>query len=156
MTDDQKGLARMSDDQYVAEMLAHYRSGDALQAMPFTRDLMTLEELEGWVASRQEAGIKIDIETCEIARRYTCDFDVYGLQTAKGELPEELQVAGKNYFVRSPESRGWVHEHDLPKASISAMYERIDREVYARAHPEDVLFLKYTRAAIDDNEPPPF
>jgi hypothetical protein len=42
---------------WAKEMVAHYRSGDQLQGMPWTRDMMTLEEFERWVATREEAGI---------------------------------------------------------------------------------------------------
>ncbi len=39
---------------------------EEMQMMPWTRDLMTSEEMRQWVASREEAGLKIDIETCEL------------------------------------------------------------------------------------------
>src|SRR3974390_1464594 len=101
---------------------------DEMKRMPWTRDLMTLEEFQLGVGSREEAGLKIDIETCELGRWYAWDLDPYGIREALGDLPEECKQTGTNRFVRSPESRGWVHEGDLPAASASAMYERIYRE----------------------------
>jgi hypothetical protein len=67
------------------------------------------------------------------------DADPYG---ARPDLPEEMKQVGTNRFVRSPESRGWVWEGDLPHASGHAMYERIHREARRigadAGHAEDV------------------
>lgn len=89
---------------------------------------MTLDEFEQWVASRKEAGLAIDIGTCELGCWHAYDCDPYGLRTAKGELPEEMQQIGTNRFVRSADSNGWVHESDLSVEKGSAMYDRIRRE----------------------------
>jgi hypothetical protein len=43
-------------------------------------------------------------------------------------LNEEMRQVGTNRFVRSAESRGWVHEGDLPLEKGRAMYDRIKRE----------------------------
>jgi hypothetical protein len=77
------------------------------------------------VASREEAGRAIDPETCEFRCWYALDVDPYG---ADPDVPEEWQTIGKNCFVRSPWSRGWVHDYDLPDATRRALYERLDRE----------------------------
>jgi hypothetical protein len=137
MTDDHRDpkphVVRLSDDLIekcfanAADVAAHY-GGDDLHAMPWSRHLMTFEEFEQWVASRKEAGSAIDIETCELGRWAAYDCDPYGLLMAKGELPEEMQQIGTNRFVRSPESRGWVSEDDLPVAKGIAMFDRIHRE----------------------------
>ena len=37
---------------------------DEISRMPSTCGLMPLEEFQRWVASREEAGSKVDIETC--------------------------------------------------------------------------------------------
>ena len=100
-------------------------NGDRTTALPWTRDQLTPEEFRLWVASREEAGREIDIETCELGSWYTLDFDPYG---ADPDLPEEWQQIGKNCFVRSPWSRGWVRGRDLPDATRRALYERLDRE----------------------------
>ena len=61
-------------------------NGDRTTALPWTRDQLTPEEFRLWVASREEAGREIDIETCELGSWYTLDFDPYG---ADPDLPEE-------------------------------------------------------------------
>jgi hypothetical protein len=99
--------------------------GDKITALPWTRDQLTPQEYRQWVASRKEAGREIDIETCEVDAWYAIDFDPYG---ADPDLPIEYQIIGKNRFVRSPRSRGWVHEDNLPDATRRALYERCDRE----------------------------
>ena len=93
-----------------------------LNGMPWTLDLMTEAELRAWLASRKAAGAAIDIETCELARWHACDADPYGVNP---NVPEEMYQIGANRFVRSPDSRGWVWEGDLPPACIKAMYARI-------------------------------
>jgi len=98
---------------------------DEISRLPWTRDLMTDDEFQHWVSTRKEAGRAIDIETCELGRWAAYDADPYGAQP---DLPEEMKQVGTNRFVRSPESRGWVWEGDLPSASVQAMYERIHRE----------------------------
>jgi hypothetical protein len=44
-----------------------------------------------------------------------------------------MQQIGTNRWVRSPESRGWVWEGDLPPAKFKAMYDRIIDTARARA-----------------------
>jgi hypothetical protein len=80
------------------------------------------------VASRKEAGRKIDIETCELGRWFAQDADPYGLRQAKGQFPEAMDQIGRHHFVRSTESAGWVCEDDLPIEKVRAMYDRIERE----------------------------
>ena len=45
-------------NDWAARMAAQYSrsNGDRITAMPWTRDLMTLEGFKAWVASREEAG----------------------------------------------------------------------------------------------------
>ena len=82
-----------------------------LQLMPWKRDLMTDDELRQWLASREEAGSKIDVETCEIGCWYAGSFDPYGVREGLGDLSPELDgYIDKFNFVRSPESSGWVCE----------------------------------------------
>ena len=102
---------------------------DEMHVMPWTHDLMTLEEFEQWVASRPEAGRAIDIETCELGRWAALELDPYGIREARGEEP--YPQVGTNRFVRSPESRGWVWEGDLPTEKAKAMYDRIYRDYEA-------------------------
>ena len=91
---------------FAAEVVVHYTRGEDREAnMPWTREDMTPVQLQQWIASREEAGRLIDIETCELGRWAAYDCDPYGV---KPNLPEQMRQIGTNRFVRSPESRGWV------------------------------------------------
>ena len=103
-------------------------TNDDLHAMPWSRDMMTHDELRQWRASREEAGEKIDIETRELGRWAAFVADPYGIRELLGELPEAMKQIGTNRFVRSPDSGGWVCEDDLSPAKFKAMYDRIKRE----------------------------
>jgi hypothetical protein len=86
-----------------------------MQIMPWSRDQLSGDELRQWLASRKEAGSKIDIATCETGWWYAQVVDPYGIHEALGEFPEEADCVGREYFVRSPESNGWVTISDLPR-----------------------------------------
>jgi hypothetical protein len=81
------------------------------------------------MAMRIAAGRLIDPETAEITWRYACMFDPYsdGL-----DIPEELQVVGREEFVRAPGTESWVHLRELPESSRAIILRRlgygIDRE----------------------------
>jgi len=117
-------------EAYARDVVAHYRSGDKWQCMPWTRDQLCDQEIRQWLAERKTIACKIDLTTCEIGSWYVNEVDEYGIRQALGELPPELVGASINrwIFVRSPESNGWVSEADLPSASIQALHERIERE----------------------------
>jgi hypothetical protein len=102
---------------------------------------MTLAEFEAWIATREEAGRAIDVETCELARWPALDEDPYGIRRARGEEPYD-QI-GTNRWVRSPQSNGWICEDDLPPEKFEAMYDRIHRESEAF----DILVKKFENAA---------
>lgn len=142
MTEDTEGhIVRLPDDlaakfrEWAGEVVARHGSADVLHRMPWTRDQLTEEECRQWLASREEAACQIDIETCELGRWYANDYDPYGIRN----VSEEMYQFGTNRFVRSPESRGWVHEGDLPSPKGGAMYDRVHREwqAYCRANPDD-------------------
>jgi hypothetical protein len=120
---------RERKDQAQSRQEARMITDDEMHVMPWTHDLMTLEEFEQWVASRPEAGRAIDIETCELGRWAALELDPYGIREARGEEP--YPQVGTNRFVRSPESRGWVWEGDLPTEKAKAMYDRIYRDYEA-------------------------
>jgi hypothetical protein len=82
---------------------------------------MTDDERNAWLASRKEAGLKIDPETAEVERRYVQTFDPYGVYP---ELPEQYRQVGREYFVRSPGSGVWVWFEDLPDAIRIALWEK--------------------------------
>jgi hypothetical protein len=109
---------------------------DAITRLPWTRRYLTRAEFQDWLATRKAAGAAIDTETCELGKWYAHDADPYG---ADDDLDEEMCQIGTNRWVRSPESKGWVNEQDLPPEMVGAMYERIHREyeAWVKEHPED-------------------
>ena len=144
-------LIRSSEWKVVAASSYGIISEDQLQQMPWTRHLMTKDELQRWVASRKEAGRVIDIETCELGRWGAYDCDVYGVR----DLPPEMQQIGTNRYVRSPTSNGWINEEDLPVEKAHAMYVRIRREfeIYCREHPDDpYVVARQSNTPMDDME----
>jgi hypothetical protein len=121
-------------EDWAANMTAYYRSnGNAREAMPWTSDQFSDEECRQWMASRKEAGRKIDPETCELAWWYVNEYDPYGLRrVVQPDLSDEWYEANSQYgrsrWVRSPESGGWVNEEDLSVEQYVAIQNRIDRE----------------------------
>ena len=83
--------------------------------------MMTGNERNAWLASRKEAGLKIDPETTEVEWTYAQTLDPYGVYP---ELPEECWQVGREYFARSPGSDVWVWFGDLPDAIRSALWEK--------------------------------
>jgi hypothetical protein len=83
--------------------------------------MMTDDERNAWLASRKEAGLKIDPETAEVEWTYAQTLDPYGVYP---ELPEECQQIGREYFARSPGSDVWVRFGDLPDAIRNALWEK--------------------------------
>jgi hypothetical protein len=90
-----------------------------MNAMPWTHELMTDAEFAEWVASRKEAGQAINIETCELGSWYADDMNPYDDQSSEGDW------TSRHRFVRAPESRGWVHEGDLPPDAACALCARM-------------------------------
>ena len=112
-------------EDFAHRLVAHYSTG-GFTGMPWSHDEMTLDQFEAWVASRQEAGRSIAIETCELGRWFVFDSDPYGFKTASGRAV--YPQISKDRFVRDPDSRGWIWEGDLPKEKAKAMYARIERD----------------------------
>jgi hypothetical protein len=81
-------------------------------------DGMTVEQ---WLAIRKKAGLQIDPATAEVDWRYGAVFDPYEIEP---DLPEELQVAGRVYFARSPGSEVWVSFDDLSEVTRNALWEK--------------------------------
>jgi hypothetical protein len=132
------------------EVAARYGSGDKIDAMPWTRDERTNDELREWLASRREAGRKINVATCELGWWYANDLDPYDVLKALGELPKDRWVVGGNHFVRTPESCGWVSEDDLPELQSKALHDRIDRE--ARIYREANTYEHYLKQPKERSE----
>jgi hypothetical protein len=78
-------------------------------------------DIQQWLASRKEAGLKIDPETAEVDWEYGQVMDPYGVHS---DLPEECQQVGRQYFARSPGSDIWVHFRDLPDETRHALWEK--------------------------------
>jgi hypothetical protein len=101
---------------------------DEMHSMPWTRGGLPIEEFEQWYASRKEVARSVDIETAEIEHWYACNADPYGILEAKGELPEAMRPFGKNWWVRTANTRGWVCEDDLSVEQYKAMCDRLKRD----------------------------
>lgn len=95
---------------------------DETNRLPWTSELLNHTEFLAWIATRPAAGAAIDIENCEIGAWPAFDADPYG---ACPDLPEAMRQVGTNRFVKSPESRGWVWEGDLPAEKVRALYARL-------------------------------
>jgi hypothetical protein len=85
---------------------------------------MDVGEYRRLMAMRVAAGKQIDPETAEICWRHACMFDPYGDDP---NLPEELQIVGREYFVRGPgaEIWMWVHINDLPETARDIILQRL-------------------------------
>jgi hypothetical protein len=101
---------------------------DEIQNMPMARTLPTQEEFAAWIASRKEAGAKIDVNTAELKGWWGSEGDPY---EACRWAPEHAHQSGHevrpHFFVRNPQSRGWVWQGDLPDDKRAAMQARIDK-----------------------------
>jgi hypothetical protein len=85
-------------------------------------------EIERWLASRKEEGLKIDPETAEVDWSYAQTLDPYGVMD-EWELPEEFDQIGREYFARNPGSDIWVEFGDLPNAVRDALWKRHRRHL---------------------------
>ncbi len=102
---------------------------DEIQNMPMVRSLPTQEEFAAWIASRKEAGAKIDVNTAELKGWWTPEGAPYEVcrwapegAHQNGHKPE----VRPHFFVRDPQSRGWIWQGDLPDDKRSKMQVRID------------------------------
>ena len=86
-----------------------------LHAMPWTASLMTTDELFEWLASRKGAARNIDIESCELGQWRSSAADPYGV------LEMSSEDSSAKWFVRSPESCGWIAASDLPGDKYESM-----------------------------------
>ena len=87
-----------------------------------------LKEFEAWLVTRKAAGEAIDIATCKLCVSTVQVLDPYGYRGAAGTFPEEGDCIGRDYFVCSENSDGWIWYGDLPKEKKHALDERIKRE----------------------------
>jgi hypothetical protein len=82
--------------------------------------------VEKWLATRREAGLRIDPESAEVDWIYANTLDPYGVYP---DLPEEYQQVGREYFARSPGSDVWVCFGDLPTATRETLWNRHSRKL---------------------------
>jgi hypothetical protein len=82
---------------------------------------MSKFDVERWLATKKEAGLKIDPVTAEVDWEYGQVMDPYGVYS---DLPEECQQVGRQYFARSPGSDIWVHFRDLSDETRHALREK--------------------------------
>jgi hypothetical protein len=80
-------------------------------------------ELERWRAIRKEEGLKIAPETAEVTWWYAQTLDPYGLLD-EWELPEEVNMVGREYFARAPGSEIWVEFTDLPEETRDKLWKK--------------------------------
>lgn len=133
-------IVRIPDDmldkveEWAKSVVRHYSSGEHPGTMPWSLNLMTLDEMRQWRASRKEAADKIDIETCEIGCWYAnANGCPYGIGALLGEEDHlDKGYTDKFNFVRSPDSSGWICEGDLSHDKAIALCDRINRERDAR------------------------
>ena len=74
-----------------------------------------------WLESRKELGRQIDPATAKVNWWYVQILDPYGVW---GELPEECQCIGRDYFAAAPGSNEWVWFGDLPEATEEALWNK--------------------------------
>ena len=138
---------------------------DEVRNMPETSALLTKEEFAAWIASRKEAGAKIDIGTAELKGWLTPKGNPYERWAPKGahRSSNDSPELCAHFFVRSPESRGWVWQGDLPDDKGSAMQARIDehnrkvKDIYANRRAAgrliDVETCEGVHDTIDESDP---
>jgi hypothetical protein len=78
-------------------------------------------DVEQWLASRKEAGLKINPVTAEVCWIYAQTGDPYGVYP---DLPEECRQVGRAYFARAPGSDIWVNFGDLPNETRDTLWEK--------------------------------
>ena len=82
-----------------------------------------LEEMRPWLEGRKEAGRRIDPNSVDVEFTFfwaELD-DPYGVL----DLPPWCSCVGRRYFVRSPDSDGWVDFSDLPEGTVHQLEKRI-------------------------------
>jgi hypothetical protein len=83
-------------------------------------------EVQQWLATRKEAGVRIDSETAEVEWTYEELSDPYGIKPLP---PEEARQIGRAYFARSPGSDIWVWFGDLPDTTRRVLWEKHKSEL---------------------------
>ena len=110
-------------------------TAEMMNDMPWTREQLTREQFEAWLASRKEAGRVINIETCEILRKHAYDCDPYGKYDV---LPMSGSKSAPPATCARPQATAGSKRGT--SRSKSAMHDRIDRnqglwEAVCAVHP---------------------
>ena len=95
-------------------------------------------EPKEWLASRKEIGRQIDPDAAEVIWAFESVLDPYRICK---DLPDQLQLQGREYFARSLDTEVWVSFDDLPKSSRDRLWRRI------RAGHFDTSDVELTQAA---------
>lgn len=105
-------------------------SDGVIRNMPTNSGLLTQEEFTAWIASRKEAGAKIDIGSAELKGWWAPEGDPYAFGCWKPPGAQrhynDLIERSPHFFVRDPKSRGWVWQGDLPDDKRAITQARID------------------------------
>jgi hypothetical protein len=72
-----------------------------------------------WLKQRNQAGPRIDPSSADLEFMV---LDPYGLL----DVTSEENCVGRLYFVRSPDSGGWVSFYDLPDKTTDELWRRIN------------------------------
>ncbi len=99
---------------------------------------MAAPENKEWLASRKEIGRQINPEAAAVTWQFEPVLDPYRICK---DLPDQLQLAGREYFARSLDTEDWVSFDDLPKSSRDRLWRRI------RAGHFDTSDVELTEAA---------
>ena len=82
------------------------------------------DEINLWLNERKEAGRRIDPNSADLEFTFNWAqvLDPYGVL----DLTSEENCVGRSYFVRSPDSGGWVSFYDLPDKTTDELWRRIN------------------------------
>jgi hypothetical protein len=87
---------------------------------------ITQAEFKAWVASRKDAGTSIDVETAVLKGWWLPTGAPYAEWAPTWVSDGELEGIERYFFVRGPNSEGWVWQGDLAEDKQAAMQARID------------------------------
>ena len=128
-----RNLVKLETKENVMEANAHI-----IAALERLEAAMATPESKEWLASRKEIGRQINPEAAAVTWQFEPVLDPYRICK---DLPDQLQLAGREYFARSLDSEDWVSFDDLPKSSRDRLWRRI------RAGHFDTSDVELTQAA---------
>jgi hypothetical protein len=106
--------------------------------MPFTSsedEKSPKLNIEEWLASRKDEGLKIDPETAEVIMCWMPLYNPYGVRPGLPEgWPEELTDVDRTYFARVP-AGDWIRFEDLPTTTMSVLKKKMKNGAYDKLEP---------------------